>query len=130
MAKRNIQMIPQRGRNVSAPVQHVTLNGTRYTLVFNNKAMRIAEDVYSEQYGKDMGFFDIVTELQHKRYRAIMAIVFSALRAGGLEMSWEDFDKTFTLASLDAVRQAVQAGILAALPTGGEADAQKNEQPH
>ena len=54
----------------------------------------------------------------------------AALRAGGLEMSWEDFDKAFTLASLDAVRQAVQAGILAALPTGGEADAQKNEQPH
>ena len=63
MAKRNTQMIPQRGRNVSAPVQHVRLNGTRYALVFNNKAMRIAEDVYSEQYGKDIGFFDIVTEL-------------------------------------------------------------------
>ena len=40
----------QRGRDVSAPITHITLNGTRYKLAFTNMAARVAEDVYAVSY--------------------------------------------------------------------------------
>ena len=45
-----------RGRDMSAPVEFITLNGTQYKTVYNNQTARIAEDVYEQQYGKDVGY--------------------------------------------------------------------------
>lgn len=114
----------QRGRDVSAPEQHVRIDGTEYTLRYSNKAARVAEDVYEQQYGLDKGYYDILIEMQRRKHRAIMAIVYGAMAAGGCEMPWNEFDQKFTLASLDAVRESVEAGIIASLPTP-EGDAKK-----
>ena len=38
----------QRARDVSAPIQFITLDGTRYKLAFTNRAARVAEDVYEK----------------------------------------------------------------------------------
>ena len=38
----------QRARDVSAPIQFITLDGTRYKLAFTNRAARVAEDVYEQ----------------------------------------------------------------------------------
>lgn len=105
-----------RGRDVSAPEQHVELGGHKYTLVYSNRAARVAEDVYEQQYGRDMGYYDIIAEMAARKHRAIMAIVYGAVIAGGAELSWEDFDRDFTLAAIDAVRDAVQARVLESLP--------------
>lgn len=48
-----------RGRDMSAPVEYITLNGTRYKTVYNNQTARLAEDVYEQQYGKDVGYGEI-----------------------------------------------------------------------
>ena len=45
----------QRARDVSAPIQFITLDGTRYKLAFTNRAARVAEDVYEQVYGRDVG---------------------------------------------------------------------------
>ena len=126
MAKDNAQ----RGRDVSAPERTVTINDVQYTLVFSNRAARLAEDVYSEQYGRDMGYFDILDELSRRRYRAIMAIVYGALLAGGASLSWDEYDGAFTITSMDAVRQADLDGVVQALPDSEGGNATKKIQRH
>ncbi len=57
------KMQNQRGRDVAAPVNEITLDGKRYALVFSNKAARVAEDVYEQQYGQDVGYAGILAAL-------------------------------------------------------------------
>ena len=37
-----------KGRDVAAPVKQLTFMGQRYAMKFNNRAARIAEDIYAD----------------------------------------------------------------------------------
>lgn len=111
----------QRGRDVSAPITHITLNGTRYKLAFTNMAARVAEDVYEQQYGQDMGYANILAALTKFKYKAVMAMLYGALIAGGTSMSWDEFDAAFKLDSIDGIRDIILKGVVDSLPKADEA---------
>lgn len=111
----------QRGRDVSAPITHITLNGTRYKLAFTNMAARVAEDVYEQQYGQDMGYANILAALTKFKYKAVMAMLYGALIAGGTSMSWDEFDAAFKLDSIDGIRDIILKGVADSLPKADEA---------
>lgn len=111
----------QRGRNMSAPITHITLNGTRYKLAFANMAARVAEDVYEQQYGQDVGYADILAALTKFKYKAVMAMLYGALIAGGTSMSWDEFDAAFKLDSIDGIRDIILKGVADSLPKADEA---------
>lgn len=117
-----MEKMQQRGRDVSAPVTHITLNGQRYALAFNNRAARVAEDIYEQIYGKDVGYADILAALAKFKYKAVMAVFYGALVAGGADMSWEDFDSTFKLDSIDGIREIIVKGVVDSLPAGDEGE--------
>lgn len=110
------QMQNQRGRDVAAPIKEIELDGKHYTLTFSNMAARVAEDVYEQQYGQDVGYGDILTQLTKFKYKAIMAVLYGALTAGGTTMSWEDFDANFKLDSIPGIKEIITKGVLDALP--------------
>lgn len=124
MENKSIQT--ERGRDVSAPLTHITLNGQRYPLAFTNQAARVAEDVYESVYGKDVGYAEILVALGKFKYKAVMAVFYGALVAGGADMSWEDFDATFKLDSVDSIRDIIVKGVTDALP---KPDAEDNATP-
>lgn len=101
---------------MAAPVNEITLDGKRYALVFSNKAARVAEDVYEQQYGQDAGYADILTALTKFKYKAVMAVFYGALVAGGTDMSWDEFDATFKLDSIPGIREIITKGVVDALP--------------
>ena len=111
----------QRGRDMSAPITHITLNGTRYKLAFTNMAARVAEDVYEQQYGQDVGYADILTALTKFKYKAVMAMLYGALIAGGTSMSWDEFDAAFKLDSIDGIFDIILKGVADSLPKADEA---------
>lgn len=111
----------QRGRDMSAPITHITLNGTRYKLAFTNMAARVAEDVYGQQYGQDVGYADILAALTKFKYKAVMAMLYGALIAGGTSMSWDEFDAAFKLDSIDGIRDIILKGVVDSLPKADEA---------
>lgn len=118
----------ERGRDVSAPVKFIELNGQRYELVFNNKAARVAEDVYEQVYGNDVGYAEILRLLTLSKYKAIMAVFYGALLAGGTDMSWEEFDEAFKLDSIPGVKEAILKGIVDALPKVEEPKDEEGEE--
>lgn len=111
----------QRGRDMSAPITHITLNGTRYKLAFTNMTARVAEDVYEQQYGQDVGYADILAALTKFKYKAVMAMLYGALIAGGTSMSWDEFDAAFKLDSIDGIRDIILKGVVDSLPKADEA---------
>ena len=111
----------QRGRDMSAPITHITLNGPRYKLAFTNMAARVAEDVYEQQYGQDVGYADILAALTKFKYKAVMAMLYGALIAGGTSMSWDEFDAAFKLDSIDGIRDIILKGVVDSLPKADEA---------
>ncbi len=120
------QMQNQRGRDVSAPVKYIELNGQRYALAFNNKAARVAEDVYEQVYGKDTGYAEILTSLTRAKYSAIMAVFYGALVAGGTDMSWEDFDSAFKLDSIPGIKELIIKGVVDSLPKASTSEDEEN----
>lgn len=110
----------ERGRDMSAPVTHITLNGHRYALAFNNHSARVAEDIYEQVYGKDVGYADILAALAKFKYKAVMAVFYGALVAGGTDMGWDEFDETFKLDSIDGIREIIAKGVADALPVATE----------
>ncbi|MEG0902535.1 MAG: hypothetical protein RSG96_10455, partial [Clostridia bacterium] len=90
-----------RGRDVAAPIEHVTIDGKPYRLLFNNYAARVAEDVYEQFYGKDVGYGDILKGIARGKYAAVMALFYAAMVAGGTDMPWEEFDAKFKLDSIE-----------------------------
>ena len=115
----------QRARDVSAPIQFITLDGTRYNLAFTNRAARVAEDVYEQVYGRDVGYTEILKALANFKYKAVMAVFYGALIAGGTEMDWETFDNLFKLDSIEGIREIIVQGVVDALPK----DSGGNENP-
>lgn len=104
------------GRDLAAPERTVTIRGEKFRLKFNNRMARIAEDVYQEQYGRDMGYYDIIQELAKNKHRAVMAVIYAAGAAGGMDITWEEFDEIFTLDMVDSVREAIVGALAESMP--------------
>lgn len=105
-----------KGRDVAAPVQHVTYKGQSYPMIYNNLAARIAEDIYEEKFGRDIGYYGILDELAKPKHRAIMAIVYASLKAGGVDVDWNEFEETFSLADIEGMLDRIRNGIIQSLP--------------
>ena len=115
-----------RGRDMSAPVEFITLNGTQYKTVYNNQTARIAEDVYEQQYGKDVGYGEILKGIAKGKYSAIMALFYAAIISGGAQLSWEDFDAQFHLDSIEGVREIIARAVQKTLPDVPEQEDTEN----
>ena len=115
-----------RGRDMSAPIEHIDFHGERVPLKFNNRAARIAEDVYASEYGRDVGYYDIIAEVAVPKHRAIMAVVYGGMVAAGSAVTWEDFDENFHLTDVPGVSDAILRGTMASLPTDDPDDDGKN----
>lgn len=120
----------KRGRDVAAPVQYVNFDGNRYPMLFNNRAARITEDVYEEKLGRDIGYYGVLAEAAIPKHRAIMAMVYAGIVAGGADVSWEDFEEKFQLTDIDGVLESIQKGVIQSLPDDepGEEGDEKNPQ--
>ena len=105
-----------RGQDIAAPVKTVTLEGKTYELVFSNKAARIAEDVYNDQYGRDANYLEILKDMAAMKHRALLAVVYGALIAGGGDMTYDAFEEAFTYDCIDALREIIRKGVFEALP--------------
>ena len=115
-----------RGRDIGAPIEHVEFRGVRVPIKFNNRAARIAEDVYASEYGRDLGYYDIIAEVAVPKHRAIMAVVYGGMVAAGSDVTWEDFDEHFRLTDVPGVSEAILRGTMASLPTDDPDDDGKN----
>lgn len=118
------------GRDLDAPEQYLTLGDEKYMLRFNNKAARIAEDVYESIYRKpEIGYYAIIDEAAHSKHRALQAIYYGALLAGGTQMEWDEFDSKFTLSSIDGVADIIMKALSESLPPVDDASPNVNSQP-
>lgn len=119
-----------KGRDLIAPTKTLTLNGVTYQLTFNNKAARVAEDVYEDVYNRpDKGYFDILDDASKGKHRALQAIYYGALVAGGTAMSWEQFDADFRLSSIEGVEDLIMAELSKSLPPADGAAPNAAGQP-
>ncbi|MDL2317661.1 hypothetical protein LJC74_01015 [Eubacteriales bacterium OttesenSCG-928-A19] len=109
-----------KGRDISAPMQDITINGRRYQMVFNNYAIRLMEDVYDQHFDKDYGFTEILEDLKRFKYRAMQAFYYAGLCAGlqpgDAPLSWEEFDAGFKLGNIDGVQQMLVGMLGDAMP--------------
>lgn len=85
-------------------------------MVFNNHAARVAEDVYEQYYGQDVGYGEIIQRIAKGKYAAIMALFYGAMVAGGCDMEWPEFDEKFKLDSVDGIRAIIMRGLEKSLP--------------
>lgn len=119
--KGNPEAEPVRGTDISKPLDHLEMDGDTYPLAFDMNAMRVAEDVYEIQYGRVLGFADIIRHLVAGRIGAIMAVLYGALLSGAREsgvapMDWETFVGKFKLSSIPGVKDMLLKNVEKALP--------------
>ena len=106
-----------KGRDVSAPVRHVTHNGRTYPMVYNNTTARLVEDVYADIYGHpEKGYYDVLDELAVPKHRAVMAMAYAAIHAADPSVTWEEFDASFRITDIEGMREAMQSAVLESLP--------------
>lgn len=109
------------GRDITRPTDHLELGGVDYPLAFDLACMRVAEDVYEVQYGRNVNFANIVMYLAAGKLGAIMAILYGALLSGAKSskaepMTWEEFTEKFRLTSIPAVKELLMERVKDALP--------------
>lgn len=73
-------------------------------------------------YEAQVGYTEILKALSNFKYKAVMAVFFGALIAGGAEMDWETFDNLFKLDSIEGIREIIVQGVVDALPRDGGDD--------
>lgn len=105
-----------RGRDLVQPAQMVTLDGVQYRLKWGNKQARITEQVYEEQYGRDVEYMQIMADLKMQKHRALEACIYGAMIAGGAQMDFDRFEELFTYDSIDQLRDVVRQSVLDTLP--------------
>lgn len=106
-----------KGRDIGAPIEYIEFRGERVPLKFNNRAARIAEDIYAGEYGRDVGYYDIIAEMAVPKHRAMMAIIYGGMVAAGSAVTWEEFDEHFRLTDVPGVTETILRGTMASLPT-------------
>ena len=122
-----------RGADISQPTDHLELDGKNYPLAFDLASMRVAEDVYELQYGRNLNFATIVLHLAAGKIGAVMAVLYGALlsgaKANNMEpMTWAEFADKFRLTSIPAVKALLMEKVKAALPKAEGDDDGANPQ--
>ncbi|MDR3050925.1 MAG: hypothetical protein LBU67_04315, partial [Oscillospiraceae bacterium] len=124
---------PQTGRDLSQGAHTVTINGVRYTLKFNNHSARVAEDIYADVYGRDIGYYAILSEYANLRdSEAVFADCIDALGKVSNEtdrdaLAMELFGKKaqdlnpLIVAGGDALKALGEEGVAAGAVFSGEA---------
>lgn len=121
------------GRDISAPIDTMELDGKVYRLRHDLNSFRIAEDVYDIHYGRNVSFGVIAQHLAAGRIGAIMAVLYGAIsaasiEAGNMPMTWPVFFTKFKLTDIpgfdDELRKQLMKNVQRALPevTGEKAD--------
>lgn len=96
-----------RATDLTAPERTMTLGGVTYRCVFSNAAARYAEDVYADNYRlptEKCNYMNILQEASGMRFRALQALYYGAIRAGGSRLSWEEYDSLFSLDAIDGFK--------------------------
>lgn len=117
-----------KGRDVSAPVRHITFKGQRLPMVFNNLAARITEDIYEDKYHRDIGYYGVINEMAIPKHRALMAMVYAGIVAGGADVTWEDFEENFKLGDIEGMTEAIRRAVVQSLPDEDPDDDGKNAE--
>ena len=73
-------------------------------------------------YEAQVDYTEILKALSNFKYKAVMAVFYGALIAGGAEMDWETFDNLFKLDSIEGIREIIVQGVVDALPRDGGDD--------
>lgn len=125
----NMQKSEVMGRDISAPVDTMELDGVTYALRHDLNSFRIAEDVYELYYGRNVSFGTIAQHLAAGRIGAIMAVLFGALKAaqeasGVQPMTWPVFYAKFKLLDIPGFKEKLLENVKKALP---EVDGQSGQ---
>ena len=104
-----------RGRDISRPMESMTIAGETYKLAFDFNAFRVAEDIYELRYGRPLNFGEIIQQLAAGKIGAIMAVLYGAIVSGGGQLSWADFSRDFKLT--DIPQEQLMGQVRDALPT-------------
>lgn len=119
-----------RAADITRPTDHLEMDGKTYPLTFDLECMRVAEEVYELQYGRNLNFAIIVLHLAAGKLGAVMAVLYGALLSGARAnhtepMTWAEFAEKFRLTSIPAVKDLLLAKVKEALPKAegeGEGD--------
>ena len=117
----NMQESEIKGRDISAPVDSMELDGVTYALRHDMNSFRIAEDVYELYYGRNVSFGTIALHLAAGRIGAIMAVLYGALAsaqvaAGKVPMTWKEFYAHFKLLNIPGFKEQLLENVKKALP--------------
>lgn len=118
-----------KARDISRPVDSMELDGQTYPLVFDLDAFRIVEDVYELEYGRSLNFGDILLQLAAGKIGAIMAVLFGALKSGGLDMTWAEYKEKFKLGNIPGIEEKLMANVRKAMPEKDEKAAGNAQDP-
>lgn len=113
----------KRGRDIAAPMSTIEFQGKHIPIKFSNRAARIAEDIYAEEFGCDIGYYAILAEVAVPKHRALMAVLYGAVAAAGNPISWQEFDENFHLTDVPGVAAAIRRGTMDSLPQEDPDDA-------
>ena len=118
-----------KARDISRPVDSMELDGQNYPLVFDLDAFRIVEDVYELEYGRSLNFGDILLQLAAGKLGAIMAVLYGALRSGGLDVSFAEYKEKFKLNNIPGIEEKLMANVRKAMPEKSEQTKENEQDP-
>ena len=113
-----------RGADVSSPIAQIRLDGADMPLKFDLNAFRVAEDIYEIEYGRDLNFARIITQLSAGKLGAVMAVLYGALVSaakdrGEKPMTWAEYAGKFRLESIPGVTEMLMEKVAEAMPEAG-----------
>ena len=117
----------EKGRDFGPQLLRLNWQGEELELKFNNNAMRIAEDVYDEEYKKpDCSWTRILRDLGKGKAGAVMAVYYAALKATRPEITWQEFSDKFQLIDIPEVSEKLAQAVEGSLPAPEAQDAVPN----
>lgn len=117
----------EKGRDFGPQLLRLNWQGEELEFKFNNNAMRIAEDVYDEEYEKqDCSWTRILIDLSKGKAGAVMAVYYAALKATRPEITWQEFSDKFQLIDIPEVSEKLAQAVEGSLPAPEAQDAVPN----
>lgn len=108
-----------KARDLRAATKYITIGGVRLRMLFNNYAYYLAEDIYDREFGRDIGFEAIIADASAGKIRALLALVYATVKAGGNEEklgTFQYFMENFDLEDMKSISADVIEGISETLP--------------
>lgn len=124
MSEKNIT-----AQDIRAPEITLTIGGKDYKARFDMTAYAHAEVVYHREFKEKVNIAVLISELADGMTPAIMAVCYGAIVSGGSDLTWSEFKKTFTFASIPAIRDALTQAVTDSLPDSDETQGEETEDP-